>query len=136
MVQNTIYNYNKTIEFPVNFDSELNKDLLELISKYYRVSFPLGYSKSIDNIGGLINTIDFGWKYYFTLDKKDTIYIWNETVLDINISKIISGFTKIIFNRGFNQSIDNLPNTIEDIKLSYNFNHPIDNLPRTLSDER
>ena len=45
---------------------------------------------------------------------------------------IIEGIKIIIFKNDFNQSVDNLPNTLEELLFGNNFNQNVDNLPNKL----
>lgn len=123
--------YLDRIEFPSDFNSELDDILLELIGKYNLVSFPFGYSKSIQKIksSGKTCSIDYGWKYMVSLDNTDEIFVWGDTKIDEQMIEIISRFSIIKFSSIFNEQVDHLPNSIKEIIFGSEFNQPIDNLP-------
>src|SRR4029078_1664753 len=88
-----------------------------------------------------IFTVDYEYiEYYYNKDEKSSIYdyyinfkhvkIINCIQEDILIKNIC--LVTLVLEGNFNQPINNLPNSLQNLTLGRNFDQPINNLPNSL----
>ena len=67
------------------------------------------------------------------VEDKDTYYIYENKPITDEMIEEMKKYKKVYFGDSFNQSIcDCLPNTITHINIGYSFNQSLDNLPSTI----
>ncbi len=57
---------------------------------------------------------------------------WIKSIFNQSIDNLPNTITYLSLGEKFNKSIDNLPNSITHLTLGYDFNQPINNLPNSI----
>ncbi len=127
--------YDDYLHFENNFNSDLELEDLDMISKFRKVCFGYSFNKPITNLPSNVEELHLSESYNQSVDNlcKPVINLccvfnflctWNLKYYNLKIL-VISG--------KFNQSIDKLPDSIEHLILIGSFNQPINKLPNKLS---
>ncbi len=126
--------FEEYLHFENNFNSNLELEDLEMISKFRKVCFGYTFNKPIINLPSNVKELHLSECYNHSVDNLCEPVFNICCILNFLFTCNLKYYNlKILVISGkFNQSIDKLPDSIEHLVLVGNFNQPINKLPNNL----
>jgi hypothetical protein len=134
--------FNQTVDklpkylIELEFGRDFSRNVNNLPGSLQKLSFGKYFNNQVDNLPGSLKELYFD--KYFNQDVSNLPTSLTRIIFGSRFNQITLSFTRLknlkylVFNKDYDQKLDNLPYNLEQLDIHGNFNQTINNLPTNL----